>query len=270
MKEVKQIEALHDCSGASMHELASLIQHMREGPEKEQLRDLIEADIERYVHVPLEAKARCVRDYVKREQAAANMKVCAACGLRDPTESYESRNLRDLNLCADHWLHAGAGAFARLRATRPMQLYRAGVAADTAPDVVVRRELLCNLSAFDGRDFHLVPEAVRPDGGVDLCGRCRRAFNAQETAKRRAMPRGVGEAGGDGTMVTLGAAPEAVNVVVGGTRDAPRLWHEVPLDDLSGLLPSVYTCRCWSRPTARRPSASRCTLRSRASRRRSG
>ena len=88
MKEVKQIEALHDCSGASMHELASLIQHMRDGPEKEQLRDLIEADIERYVHVPLEAKARCVRDYVKREQAAANMKVCAACGLRDPTESY--------------------------------------------------------------------------------------------------------------------------------------------------------------------------------------
>ena len=99
MKEVKQIEALHDCSGASMHELASLIQHMRDGPEKEQLRNLIEADIERYVHVPLEAKARCVRDYVKHEQAAANMKVCAACGLRDPTEGYESRNLRDLNLC---------------------------------------------------------------------------------------------------------------------------------------------------------------------------
>jgi hypothetical protein len=197
------------------------------------------------------------------------MHVCASCGLRDPADS--CRKTVDLmDLCEDHVLEVGAGALARLRATRPMQLYRAGVAADTAPDVVVRRELLCNLSAFDGRDFHLVPEAVRPDGGVDLCGRCRRAFNAQETAKRRAMPRGVGEAGGDGTMVTLGAAPEAVNVVVGGTRDAPRLWHEVPLDDLSGLLPSVYTCRCWSRPTARRPSASRCTLRSRASRRRSG
>ena len=74
MKEVKQIEALHDCSGASMHELASLIQHMRDGPEKEQLRDLIEADIERYVHVPLEAKARCVRDYVQREAAAQLIK----------------------------------------------------------------------------------------------------------------------------------------------------------------------------------------------------
>ena len=78
MKEVKQIEALHDCSGASMHELASLIQHMRDGPEKEQLRDLIEADIERYVHVPLEAKARCVRDYVKREQAAERKQAAAA------------------------------------------------------------------------------------------------------------------------------------------------------------------------------------------------
>jgi len=51
------------------------------------------------------------------------MKVCAACGLRDPTESYESRDLRELNLCADHWLHVGAEALARLRVTRSMHLY---------------------------------------------------------------------------------------------------------------------------------------------------
>ena len=57
------------------------------------------------------------------------------------------------------------------------------------------RELLHNLTAFDGRDYQLVPEAVRPDGGIDLCGRCRRAFHAQEPAKRRAMPRCVSEAG---------------------------------------------------------------------------
>ena len=31
--------------------------------------------------------------------------------------------------------------------------------------------------------------------------------------------------------------PQAVNLVVGGTAEAPRLWHEVPLDDLSDLLP---------------------------------
>ena len=37
--------------------------------------------------------------------------------------------------------------------------------------------------------------------------------------------------------VTLDKAPQAVNLVVGGTVAAPRLWHEVPLDDLSGLLP---------------------------------
>ena len=42
---------------------------------------------------------------------------------------------------------------------------------------------------------------------------------------------------GDGKFVELNAPPEAVNVVVGGTKDAPRLWHEVPLDDLSELLP---------------------------------
>lgn len=37
---------------------------------------------------------------------------------------------------------------------------------------------------------------------------------------------------------TLEAAPLAVNVVVGGTAASPRLWHEVPLDDLSGLIPA--------------------------------
>ena len=45
-------------------------------------------------------------------------------------------------------------------------------------------------------------------------------------------------AGGyDTSMVTLSEPPEAVNVVVGGTKEAPRLWHEVPLDDLSSLIP---------------------------------
>ena len=39
-------------------------------------------------------------------------------------------------------------------------------------------------------------------------------------------------------MVTLSEPPVAVNVVVGGTKEAPRLWHEVELDDLSGLLPA--------------------------------
>ena len=69
-KEEKQIERLHEASGASILENASGLPHMAEGEEKEKLRDLIEADIERYVHVPLEAKARCVRDYVQREAAA--------------------------------------------------------------------------------------------------------------------------------------------------------------------------------------------------------
>ena len=40
----------------------------------------------------------------------------------------------------------------------------------------------------------------------------------------------------DGREVELELAPLAVNVVVGGTADAPRLWHGVPLDDLTGLV----------------------------------
>ena len=57
-----------------------------------------------------------------------------------------------------------------------------GVAADTAPDVVVRRKLLYNLSAFDGRDFHLV---------CYTCGKCRAAGLPDEghTAQSRKCPR---------------------------------------------------------------------------------
>ena len=46
-KEEKQIERLHEASGASILENASGLPHMAEGEEKEKLRDLIEADIER-------------------------------------------------------------------------------------------------------------------------------------------------------------------------------------------------------------------------------
>lgn len=37
--------------------------------------------------------------------------------------------------------------------------------------------------------------------------------------------------------VILEAPPRAVNIIVGGSKEAPRLWHEVPLEDLSSLLP---------------------------------
>lgn len=45
------------------------------------------------------------------------------------------------------------------------------------------------------------------------------------------------DADGAAVMVTLDKAPQSVNVVVGGTDASPRLWHEVPLDDLTGLIP---------------------------------
>ena len=81
---------------------------------------------------------------------------------------------------------------------------------------------------------------VAADDDVNTPLHCAVAGGSQ-AACRTLLGDAYGRGYGDGTMVTLGAAPEAVNVVVGGTRDAPRLWHEVPLDDLSGLLPSEYT-----------------------------
>ena len=62
-----------------------------------------------------------------------------------------------------------------------------------------------------------------------------------EKVHQRKIAENASNNGGGWQCSPLGAAPEAVNVVGGGTRDAPRLWHEVSLDDLSGLLPSEYT-----------------------------
>ena len=42
------------------------------------------------------------------------------------------------------------------------------------------------------------------------------------------------------TMVTLAKPPRAVNIIVGGTPSKPMYWHEVPLEELSGLIPNDY------------------------------
>ena len=49
--------------------------------------------------------------------------------------------------------------------------------------------------------------------------------------------------GGGFSTIDLAEPPHAVNVVVGGTEEAPCLWHEVPLDDLSDLLPEYAGSR---------------------------
>lgn len=45
--------------------------------------------------------------------------------------------------------------------------------------------------------------------------------------------------GYDEAMATLDAPPRSVNVIVGGTAASPRLWHGIPLDDLTGLVPET-------------------------------
>jgi hypothetical protein len=40
-------------------------------------------------------------------------------------------------------------------------------------------------------------------------------------------------------MVTLDSTPLAANVVIGGTAAMPVLWHEVPLPDLTNLIPKL-------------------------------
>ena len=70
------------------------------------VRMSIKDDIERYVHVPLETRARCVAGYTA-DANDVGMHVCGACGLRDPTDRCElAVDLDELD--EGHWLEVGA------------------------------------------------------------------------------------------------------------------------------------------------------------------
>ena len=139
----------------------------------------VAADIERYAEVPVDTKAKCVADYVDRLTEGMTHDVCGGCGLRDPSETYVTFDLKDV--AAEHWLHVGAIAHARLLATPAMTLLRCG----SYEEVSVHQVLLHNIAEVEGHHYHVVPEAVRAGSNVRLCSRCRRCFNVSMHGKQR-------------------------------------------------------------------------------------
>ena len=139
------------------------------------------------------AQAQCVHDYVKR--ADVHMRVCGACGLRDPNDPCTKKVCLN-ELAAEHWLHVGERGAARLRATEHFDLAKLG-ADGTIESVAVHRTMLHNMACVaDGGGnehmYHVVPEALvvkadededgspgegsAPRDCVRLCQHCARSF----------------------------------------------------------------------------------------------
>ena len=79
------LEKVHDASGSVITANSMRLRTLPDGPERDVAREDVKRDIERYVHVPLETRARCVADYTA-DANDVGMHVCGACGLRDPKD----------------------------------------------------------------------------------------------------------------------------------------------------------------------------------------
>ena len=183
-------------------------------------------DIERYCRVDIEDQARMIRAFAERKDQAAELHVCASCGVRDPRMCFSE--LKELSLIDDdHWICVSPAAFARLRGAEPFRLLKRGRDGtfnhedangdDNQTSVQVHPADLRNCTEIDGRVYHVVPEAVvHNDSGaacIRLCcglggkSGCNRAWSkprgqpfwsAAPTAKRierlRQLWRGVARA----------------------------------------------------------------------------
>ena len=103
-------------------------------------------NIERNVRVPFEAKVRCISDFAAR--ADVRMRVCGACGLRDPGDACEHEVVLAA-LSSEHWLHVGAEAWERMQAQSIGPLLRRR--ADDNAHTKICVPMLC--SGLCGRNY---------------------------------------------------------------------------------------------------------------------
>jgi hypothetical protein len=108
------------------------------------------------------------------------MRVCGACGSRDPRSKYEVRELTTVEV--DHWVRVPKLPLQRLKAEPPIRLLRVPAKMeddkeDEPVEIKVRREEFYNFWEHAGEAYHVVPEAVfvKKDTGVHsifACGYC--------------------------------------------------------------------------------------------------
>ena len=173
----------HSASGSLITANSMRLRTLPKGAARDVARRDTLGDIHKYAGFPVEAKAACVVDYEAR--ADVEMRVCAACGLRDPFDEC-GLELSLQEVSAEHWLRVGPEAHARMRALPAFELLKLD-AQGGYEKVAATRELLHTLTEVDGEVYHVVPEAVdrRRSGEpiVRLCKLCKRSFNKEAKAK---------------------------------------------------------------------------------------
>jgi len=110
--------AVHDASGSS-----AVADAMRFRAGHEDARPDVSAALQRMAFVPLEVKAKCVIDYEACAQPL--MRVCGACGLRDPSDKCVVKvDLTEVPPNHWLWLRVPKNALERLRARPDLVLLK--------------------------------------------------------------------------------------------------------------------------------------------------
>ena len=144
----------------------------------------VKADILKYTHVTLEAKAECVHRYAT--MADVKMHVCGTCGIRDIFDPY-SREVVLSDVNDEHWLIAGKEAYSRLTTCDELHLLKPDNSGGYEV-IHVKRSLLHSVVEVDGRVYHVVPESIMDGNKIKLCKRCARGWDNNIVAKRAAAP----------------------------------------------------------------------------------
>jgi hypothetical protein len=189
----------YGCCSSRLTANSARIKHLTEGSDAyESCRADIKEDIASFFHVTEEDKAVMVSDFhASRNQTGLKMKVCAACGLRDPTMKYEEKTLNSLP--ANHWLVIPPDAYDEKFQNIPtFNLLLRSPNGDLSDKPFTSKDFH-NVVVLDfpdpdkhdiaiSRAFHIVEEAIRPievDGDtdyvIDMCKMCFscKAFNTQ-------------------------------------------------------------------------------------------
>jgi hypothetical protein len=159
---------VHDSSGSVITANSRRLRTLRHDPSAlAQCRSDVEDDITMYTHVSVGTKARCVDRFAER--AEVQMRVCGACGIRDPFDMCDK--IADFNeIMCDHWLRVGQDAFTRLKQSPSMDLLRPDGSGGYETLSIPRTDFH-NLLELGDCAYHGIPEAVMSPPGVRLCKR---------------------------------------------------------------------------------------------------
>ena len=142
-----------------------------------------EAVVKANSHLGLEDFARNVRAYYERSRLSKY--VCGTCGARD-TDDHYIKKVKLTDLSKDHWLRVDDIAFERLRNSKWMRLAKPNLEDDTYTYVDVQVKDLHTFAEIEGDNggaFHVVPEAVLPEGHIRVCRACAHTWK-NEPAQR--------------------------------------------------------------------------------------